>query len=268
MKLGDFYKGTKPLCLGFRNRENCIDGLFAAAGASPYMSVSYKRQLCNGDKPFTVEMKSYFRGKDNQNSLNTFFARNIQDGKLKDAIAAFGIPEPGDVDKRALSIALAKQFRAIVDSDEEDGDDIVGNEYLRAKENPVVAKATEAFRSALYPGDNVHMNSPHRPCYQVNVREEFTHSWDFTNVGTQTWRGRKLFFSNHAEVRPRASQIYIDIPDTPPSGNVKISVNMNAHGFENLTECAWIMIDEEGRNCFSFGSTFAFLIDAKFEFNG
>ena len=94
--------------------------------------------------------------------------------------------------------------------------------------------------------------------------ETFQHTWMFDNVGKQTWRGRKLFFSNHAEVRPTADQIYIDIPDTPPNRSVTLTVTMDSRGFEGTYECKWIMIDSKGNDCYRNSSQFHFIVRTRF----
>ena len=118
----------------------------------------------------------------------------------------------------------------------------------------------------MYPGDQVYLKSKYRPTYQVNIYERFQHTWEFENVGTQVWRGRRLFFSNHESVRPRAEAVYIDIPDTPPHKDVKIIVSMDARGFEGKSECKWIMVDGDDNDCFPNSNTFIFVVSTKFEY--
>lgn len=59
---------------------------------------------------------------------------------------------------------------------------------------------------------------------------------------------------------------YIDIPDTPPHKGVKITVSMDARGFEGKSECKWIMADSDDNDCFPNSNTFTFLVSAKFEY--
>ena len=114
MKLETLCGGVKPSCPNLKSREAFIDGLFEAAGQKPYISVSYKRNLCNGTKPFTVEQKSPLRGRDNFQSLTAFFTKAIADTLVTNVIAAFGIPEKDIPDKNALCSALAHQMRLSV----------------------------------------------------------------------------------------------------------------------------------------------------------
>lgn len=129
-------------------------------------------------------------------------------------------------------------------------------------------ETAEAYHpaSVLYPGDQIYFKSKFRPTYQVNIYENFQHTWEFENTGTQVWRSRRLYFLNHDAVRPRADANYIDIPDTPPHKGVKITVSMYARGFEGKSECKWIMVDSDDNDCFSNSNTFTFLVSAKFEY--
>lgn len=266
MTLPDLCKGTYSACPTLKSQAKFIDALFEAGGSKPYISDSYKKQIFSNPEKFTDNLKSEFRGKDNIASLTAFFENNLADDKLSTVISAFGIPEKETVNKKALSTALAMQFRAIVNSDTDDGEDVILLEYQKNKELTPEKTATAAAVSVLYPGDQVYSNMKFRPVYSVNVREDIVHTWNFSNVGTQTWTGRRLYFSNHDKVHPRASSNYIDIPDTPPGNRVKITVSMNAHGFEGKSECVWIMVDSDGNECFRHSGIFTFVIDANFKF--
>ena len=266
MKLETLCGGVKPSCPNLKSREAFIDGLFEAAGQKPYISVSYKRNLCNGTKPFTVEQKSPLRGRDNLQSLTAFFTKAIADTLVTNVIAAFGIPEKDIPDKNALCSALAHQMRLLIDSDDEDVSDILTVEYQKTKNAaPTDNAASQITSLPPYPGDSIYMKSKWRPVYSVGLDEIFEHTWVFDNVGTQTWTGRRLYFSNHDEVRPRADSNYIDIPDTPPNHSVRLTVRMDARSFEEKSECKWIMIDSEGKDCFPNSSQFTIVVDVTFQ---
>lgn len=149
----------------------------------------------------------------------------------------------------------------------DEADDIVAMEYQKLLAEPQ-EKANEVYHpaSVLYPGDQIYFKSQYRPTYQVNIYEVFQHTWEFENAGTQVWRGRRLFFSNHDTARPRTETNYIDIPDTPPHMGVKITVSMDARGFEGKTECKWIMVDSDNNDCFPNSSTFTFVVSTKYDY--
>ena len=153
MKLGTLCGGVKPSCPDLKSREAFIDGLFEAAGQKPYISVSYKRNLCNGMKPFTVEQKIPLRGRDNLQSLISFFTRAIADSLAVNVIAAFGIPEKEPPDKNALCVALSHQMRLLIDSDDENVDDILTVEYQKAKNTDSIDNTVPQITSRPpYPG--------------------------------------------------------------------------------------------------------------------
>lgn len=243
-----------------------MDALFEAGGNKLFISDSYKKQIFTNPAKFSHTLKCELRGRDNSTSLASFFMKSLADENLPDVIAFFGIPEKDTINKKSLSVALAMQFRAIVNSDSEDGEDVLALEYQKNKEQPQKALKDGEPISVLYPGDQIYPNMKYHPIYSVNVREDVVHTWDFSNIGTQTWTGRKLYFVNHNDVHPRANAICIDIPTAPPGKRVKMSVSMNAHGFEGKTECVWIMVDGDGKDCFPHSGIFNFVIDANFKF--
>lgn len=266
MKLETLCGRVKTFCPNLKSREAFIDGLFEAAGQKPCISDSYKRNLCNGQKAFTIARKSPLRGKDNLQSLTSFFTNAIADTLVVNVIAAFGIPEKDTPNKKALCVALAHQMHLLIESDDEDVDDILTVEYQKAKNaDPVDNSAPQITSRPTYPGDNIYMKSKWRPVYAVGLDEIFEHTWEFDNVGTQTWTGRRLYFLNHDEVRPRAESNYIDIPVTPPNHSVKLTVQMDARSFEEKSECKWIMIDDAGKDCFPNSGQFTIVVDVTFQ---
>ena len=228
--------------------------------------VPLPRKLYDGSRTMTADIKSSFHPF-NEDGLAAFYKENIETAKMRDVMLAFGIPPTTEMDDDRLCRSLAIQFRAFIESDTDEADDIVALEYQKLLTEPQMETAESYHHaSVLYPGDQIYFKSKFRPIYQVNIYEKFQHTWEFENTGTQTWRGRRLFFSNHDAVRPRAKENYIDIPDTPPHKDVKITVSMDARGFEGISECKWIMVDSDGNDCFPNSNTFTFVVSAKFEY--
>lgn len=267
MKLGDICNGVKPSCPNLRSREKFVDGLFAAAGGAPYISDSYKRGLCNGGKPFTVALKTPNRGKDNLQSLTDFFMTKIADTKVGDVLLAFGIPEKEMPNKKALSVALARQMKALVEDDNEDVDEIVILEYQRAKED-VSSDKTDMGMQPLYPGDSVYVQFVPNQTYKINCYGTAQHTWSIQNKGKIKWVARKLKYIRGPKDRPEATPAEISIPDVEPNEFVRLSTTIDARGFDGSTRCVWEMQDSDGKNCFPKSeSLFCVTIDAKFKRN-
>lgn len=266
MKLDALCRGVKPSCPRLKSQEKFIDALFRAAGHELSYGESYKRKLFNGDMPFRRDVKALFR-EYNFQSLTDFFLSEIADDRVPRVVAAFGIPEPGEASKEALCKALACQMGLLIDSDDEDVDDIVALRYQVLKLNPEAESVSLQGMHPLYPGDDVYMRPPSNDMHKVNLNELFEHAWAFDNVGTQTWTGRRLYLSNHAEIRPRAESVYVSIPDTPPNATARVSVRMDSRGFEGRSECQWVMVDKDGSVCFPNRGFFAFAIDVEFRFD-
>ena len=281
MLLKDFFERIYPYTraeMYYPSRKNTgilVLRCFSAAGSSNFrfkkekkytaQDVPLERKLFDGSRPLTPEQKKSFSTFD-VNSLAECLKTLLDDSRTREVMLEFGIPPGIDENCELLCLALAIQVKAFIDSADENADDIVMLEYQRLISEPSVDKTSIASSSPemLYRNDPIYFRSPHRPTYEVDIYETFQHTWMFDNVGKQTWRGRKLFFANHAEVRPSADQIYIDVPDTPPNKSVTLTVTMNSSGFEGTYECKWIMIDSKGNDCYRNSSQFDFVVHTRF----
>lgn len=250
MNLATLCKGVNPHCSKFSNRESFVDALFLAAGERLQYSVSYLRNFYTGSKPFTVSLKSPYRGRDNLASLTSFFAEAIDDSRVISVLTGFSVPEKDEPNKKALAVALAKQTKALIDSDDEIVEDIIGLEYQKAKQAPVDATQTEAVPRKLYPGDDIYVDFRPEQTYKVGSRDDIQHTWILQNRGKIPWNNRRLVYRRSPKDRPEATPADISIPNTLPNTFVHLSTTFNGRGFDGITRCVWDMVDEDGENCF------------------
>ena len=178
---------------------------------------------------------------------------------------AFAIPPTAEKNPQALRRALAVQFKAFIDSDKEDAADIVAMTFQQLLEEPEQELGSFRHISSLYPDDTVYIKPDHKRSYSGFMYEKLTVIWRFSNLGKQTWRGRKLYLSNRDEIRPRAENNYIDIPETPPNKGVEISTVIELRPFEGHTTCHWIMVDSDDNDCYPGSRMFDLDIDVKFK---
>ena len=199
--------------------------------------------------------------------LAKFYEDSLIPEDIQNVARAFGIAINTEIDAACLCSALSIQFRAFTESDSDEADDIVAIEYQKLLASVTVADS-KLYQpsSVLYPDDKLRLSSSYRPTYHVKTYDVFEHTWEIENIGTQTWQRRKLYLSNHTNIRPRATPYCIDIPNMPPHERTKIAVCMNARGFVGKYECKWIMIDEQGEDCFPNSGSFEFIIDVRFEY--
>ena len=281
MLLKEFFERVYPYTRSekyYPSRKNTgilVLRCFSAAGSSYFrfnkekrytaQDVPLERKLYDGSRTLTLEQKKSFRAFD-VNGLAECLKTMLDDSRTCEVMLEFGIPPGTDENFELLCLALAIQVKVFTDSMDENADDIVLPEYQRLLSGSPANKTSIASSSPemLYHNDSIYFRSPLCPTYEVDIYETFQHTWMFDNVGKQTWRGRKLFFSNHAEVRPTADQIYIDIPDTPPNRSVTLTVTMDSRGFEGTYECKWIMIDSKGNDCYRNSSQFHFIVRTRF----
>ena len=265
MLLKYFCKGVYPACSAFTNHEGFIDGLCKAAGRALSISVSYKRNLFSGSKPFVESQKVDLRGHDNQKTLEDFFYSNIADDKVMDVLQAFGVPEKHEPNKKALSTALALQMKALIDcSDDEEAEDVILSAYQAAKAAPPEEDAVISVFKPLYPGDDVYIGT--NAVYKIGSHETVMHTWSIMNAGKVTWIGRKLVYRRGPKDRPEATPSEISIPTVKPNEGVKITTTFDGRGFDGVFHCVWEMLDSDGENCFpKRDSLFSVTIDAKFK---
>lgn len=267
--------------LYYPNRKNSgifVVRCFCAAGSNYFpfkkgkrytsKDVPLPRKLYDGSRTMTTDIKASFHPFDDA-GLTAFYKENIEDDKTRNVMLAFGISPTMEENKDCLCRALSIQFRMFVGNNSDEVDDIVAIEYQKLLAEPKDEEIKlHQPAGILYPGDQICFKSKNRPTYQVNIYEKFQHTWEFENAGTQVWRGRRLFFSNHEDVRPKAETNYIDIPDTPPHKSVKITVSIDARGFEGKSECRWIMVDSDNNDCFPNSNIFIFVVSTKMDYQG
>lgn len=266
MNLKKLCEGVKPYCLQIKSQKDFIKKLFDAAGSDgDYISDSYKKLLYNGGKPFAENQKAPMRGKDNLSSLTDFFETSINDENAYNVISFFGIPEKEELNKTALCIALAKQVKLLIDSDEENVDDIIVLEYQNAKSSSDKPKM-ESFMQPLYPGDSVYVSFKPNQKYEILSYDVIEHQWVLQNTGTQTWQKRKLVYVRDKKTRPEANPNVIEIPVTKPGQFQKLTTKIDGRGFDGIFDCVWEMRDEEDCNCFpNLKNMFLVTIDTKFK---
>lgn len=137
--------------------------------------------------------------------------------------------------------------------------------YQQLLEEPEQEASSYRHVSSLYPDDIVYIKPEHKRSYAGFMYETLEITWQFSNLGKQTWRGRRLYLSNHDEIRPRAESNYVDIPETPPNKGVRVSALIELRPFEGHTKCKWIMVDSDGNDCFPGSSMFSIDIDVRFK---
>ena len=265
MLLTDFCKGIYPACPAFTNHEGFVDGLCEAAGRKLNISVSYKRNLFSGIKPFVQSQKMDLKGHDNQKTLEDFFCEHIADEKVMDVLLAFSVPEKNEPNKKALCTALALQMKALIDcGDGEEADDLILAAYQEAKAAPPDNETTVSVFKPLYPGDDVYVAK--NLTYKIQSHETVSHTWSIMNTGKVTWVGRKLVYRRGPKDRPEATPSEIIIPTMKPNENINITTTFDVGGFDGVFHCFWEMQDSDGENCFpKRDSLFSVTIDAKFK---
>lgn len=227
--------------------------------------VPLERKLFDGSKAMSRDLKDSFAPFD-VNGLAEFYLKNIDDSELNKIATVFGIPPSPEISKIHLCKALSIQLKVFVDSDVEENADIVFVEYQKLLKEPQNDIHVVTQPSVLYPGDHIRLRSKYSPVYNVGIYEKFVHTWSFENVGNQTWRGRRLYFSNYASVRPKAEFIYIDVPELNPNESIELSVEMDPRGFEDKTKCEWIMVDSANNDCFPNSEYFLFIVNARYDY--
>ena len=277
LKLKDYFKPIYDKTdknLYYPSRKNAgifITKLFIAGGSNHFSllngknkseNVETQRKIFNGSFEFTPDLKMSFRPVD-IDGLTAFYREAIPDNRIKELMRDFGIPDDIAEDAEPFCKALAYQFEAFVQSITQEADDIVLMKYQQLME--VGDIPSSALLHTKYPYDMAMISPNQLSLHRITSHDKnVVHEWVIQNRGKREWRGRRLFFSNHAEVKPRAPSNYVDIPDTLPGEYVKVATSMDARRHEGKTVCHWIMIDDQGEDCFPNSNTFDFTLIADF----
>lgn len=151
-----------------------------------------ERKLYDGSRKMSPDLKASFKAF-NEDGLCAYFEKIIDKNKYGDVMLAFAIPSTSEKNPHALRRALAVQFKAFIDSDKEDAADIVAMTYQKLLEEPKQESDSYHHVSSLYPDDIVYIKPEHKRRYSGFMYEKLEITWQFSNLGKQTWRGRKLY---------------------------------------------------------------------------
>lgn len=258
MIFADICKPIYEACPKIKSQEKYIDGLLGAAGGV-LISDSYKKQLFIGEsngkkKNLTVDLRTSLRGKNKQSEIEKFFYDNIDDGKVQGLIVHFGIAEKDKPNKPALCYALAMQLQALIDTDDEEAVDVINAMYQQAKAGNAVSSDKVKEYGAKYLGDQIWVEEMGK-VHEVNCYQTFTHIWTIHNQGKIVWSGRKIICVNQNEVKPQAHILEIEVPETAPNKIIKLRVDVDTKTMEGKYSLRWIMVDEDGENCFNHDSS-------------
>lgn len=277
MELSEYFSRIFPSTAGqmyYPSRKNngiFVCFCFSTAGSNYFTpktgrmtsaDVPLERKLYDGSRKMSPELKASFKTFD-ADGLCAYFEKIIDKDKYGDVMLSFAIPPTEEKNPQALRRALADQFKEFIESDKEDAADIVAMQYQRYLTE--TEPSSYHHISSLYPDDTVYIKPDHKRSYSGFMYEKLTVTWKFSNLGKQTWRGRKLYLSNHGEIRPRAESNYIEIPETPPNKGVEVTTVIELRPFEGHTTCHWIMVDSEDNDCYPGSRTFDIEIDVKFK---
>lgn len=259
MRLNDICSVVYPACPNIKSKNSFIRKLFEAAG-NGCISDSYARKLFTGEKKFVDELKIPLRGKDNLIPLFDFFHKEISNVIM--VLVGFGIPEKEQANKKAIAIALAHQIKLLIDSHEENVEDILDFQYQYAKRTDDLTVSN--YEVPLYSGDSVSVIQ--KRLHEIQSYDIVEHTWELVNSGSIVWKERKLIYKRGIKDRPEANPNTIEIPVVEPGNRIKITTTIDGRGFDGVTHCMWEMIDSDGENCFPGRETlFSVTIDAKFK---
>lgn len=247
-----------------RNQGNqglFIIRFFVAAGCTNYYLPK------EGTKPGTKELegprhyikdrsltdiKTTFPDPINKKEAAEYLLTSFDDNKVRAIMDEFGIPSDVPKNNKAFAYSIVEQFSRYFNTDEEDIDCLVSQDFLRYSEmSDAEITASLGYSGSLVNGDYAYLapynNEKH---HYAECHQTFTHVWNIQNNGRTLWTGRKLVLVNQAEIRPRALSTEVAIPEVKPGGSITLDVEFETRGFEGEFEAKWEMQDSTGRNCF------------------
>lgn len=251
-----FCRGIYNEIEGVSNQDTFVIEMFEASGSSyvfndrsAYSRSNYAAKLFNGGKPLSGKIRTSFPNPIEKSGLAKYLAEHIKKASIRTVMNYFTIPMDAEENLEALVLSLADQLQIIIHEEDTDADVVASNyqQYLIA---PV--EGGWIPRKPLYDGDAYWLDTRASSdrTHTVDFYQRFTHTWALVNTGKVSWKNRKLICQNTSEITPYAGQVSIDLPDTAPNRSAKVSVEFDARGEEDTFVSKWIMVNEDGNNCF------------------
>lgn len=240
---------------GVSNQDTFVIELFEASGSSysfsdrsAYSRSNYAAKLFNGGKQLSGKIRRSFPNPINKAGLSDYLAEHIKKASVRGLMNYFTIPTDAEENIDALARSLADQLQVIIH--EPDSDAVVIEASYRQY---LIAPVEREWmpRKPLYEGDAFWAGartSPRR--HTVDFYECFEHTWELINAGRITWQGRRLICLNTDEITPCSEQTSIDLPETAPNCSAIVSTKFDARGEEETFVSKWIIVNEDGSNCF------------------
>ena len=159
----------------------------------------------------------------------------------------FGVKASIPRNKEYMAAALADQVKAFVESDTEDVKSVVPEAYEKAQ----IGQETigYSFTSTKYTGDQLWVEKKDLS-HTVACYSTFQHCWVIHNTGSCDWIGRKLMLINKTDIPASFSTNVVDVPYTERNHIARVVVDVDVHQLEDEYIAYWIMIDEDGADCF------------------
>ncbi len=259
------------------NQGTFIIRFFVAAGNSKYhlpaenkkpksSEVEGPKHYAN-DRPVTA-IKEYFPCPINKKEAAEYLLASFDNAKVRMTMDALGIPSDVPQNNRAFAYAIVEQFNSYIESADEDLPNNIYIEFLKYSQlNEKEIEDAAVNRGSRYAGDNIFLSThENQKRHDVECYSRFTHTWNISNYGTQTWTGRKLVLVNQDKIRPRTPTPIIEVPETRPGGRAIIEVVFEARTSEGEYEAKWEMQDSQGMNCFATQpSLFNFVINTQYK---
>lgn len=247
MLFSDFCNIVKAEYFGYASQGQYMQGLVKATKILRDYSDDHLKSIYNGNKPFSSNFKKQLPKPVDLGPLTAFFQTHLKDEYVGPLIDVFGVPASVERKKEYIAAALAEQVKAFIEAKIEDVQLVIIEAYDRQRVSGI--QAGYQLPQVLYAGDNVWVE-PGGNKYDVGCYETVHHEWVIHNYGKAIWTGRSLTLVNQSEIKPKFSQMNINVPDVMPGGITKIAVDIAANGFEGSFDCKWEMQDSEGNNCF------------------
>lgn len=248
----DFSKVVKRSFSVSVNQGRFMREVFKASGYDRFPTPSdeiYAKKICDGSKPITPDMKNGFPKPYHVEELALYFGKKIDNAKVKTLATFFGITDEA-IDKNLICRAIASQFFLYVEGggEKKPEENTVSDNYLR------LLSGTIDESMLGYPhhsGDRAWViNGQRVRAYTKSFYEIFEHVWCIRNNGNVNWHNRKLICRSIDTQYIKIDAVEIDVPDTAPGESVEIKIKVDPRGKESTFLSSWVMIDEEGNNCY------------------
>lgn len=219
---------------------------------------TYRKALFNSQnkkyRGLSSPIKAYVIQKSNKDTFIAYSETAVSSEGFKGLCDDFGVPL-----NTARALLLEAIFEQLLEFSKSGIDstsdtfvaDFITERLMNPHDEPLITEVANNAFNPIYSGDDFSLvrQVPSYPC-KATFYDKLTHCWVVQNSGIAVWNERYMEFVNADQTPLKVVVTRIEIKKTPLTGEVAISVDIEARHSEGVHEIILDMRDRDGRVCF------------------